>query len=56
MVKQEFGDWLRDRPEFDYIVDAANIAYYGQNFETGKFSYRQVCFFLKYILRSFTLH
>jgi len=37
-----FADWLRDRDEYEYIVDAANVAYFNQNFETGRFSYKQV--------------
>ena len=28
--------------EFKYIIDGANVAYYHQNFEGGKFSYRQI--------------
>eukprot|EP00597_Dinobryon_sp_UTEXLB2267_P008096 CAMPEP_0170085454 /NCGR_PEP_ID=MMETSP0019_2-20121128/20323_1 /TAXON_ID=98059 /ORGANISM="Dinobryon sp., Strain UTEXLB2267" /LENGTH=619 /DNA_ID=CAMNT_0010301903 /DNA_START=397 /DNA_END=2256 /DNA_ORIENTATION=- len=39
---KEFGDWLRSQQEFDYIVDGANVAYFHQNFESGKFSFRQI--------------
>jgi len=38
----EFEEWLKERPEYEYIVDAANVAYNNQNFETGKFSYQQI--------------
>lgn len=37
-----FGDWLKTQTEFKYIIDGANVAYNHQNFENGKFSYRQV--------------
>lgn len=39
---QAFGDWLKTQTEFKYIIDGANVAYNHQNFENGKFSYRQV--------------
>lgn len=38
----EFEEWLKERPEYEYIVDAANVAYNNQNFESGKFSYQQI--------------
>ena len=28
--------------EFDFVVDAANVAYFGQNSADGKFSFRQI--------------
>ena len=41
-----FGDWLdtkaKEGIEFMYIVDGANVAYHRQNFEGGKFNFRQV--------------
>jgi len=42
-----FADWLsasqRERGgEFVYIVDGANVAYHKQNFDEGKFSFRQI--------------
>jgi hypothetical protein len=37
-----FDTWLRFQEEFTYIVDAANIAYYKQNFDEGKFTFSQV--------------
>ena len=39
---QAFSDWLQEQEEFVYIVDGANVAYNKQNFENGKFSYRQI--------------
>ena len=39
---QAFSDWLNEQEEFVYIVDGANVAYNKQNFENGKFSYRQI--------------
>lgn len=39
---QDFGDWLRAREEFEYIVDGANVAYNSQNFGKGMFSFKQV--------------
>lgn len=38
---QDFIGILR-RGQFDYIVDAANVAYNRQNFVGGKFSFKQV--------------
>jgi len=42
-----FEGWLADKVKRDgkhptYIVDGANVAYHRQNFENGKFSYRQI--------------
>eukprot|EP01035_Chromulina_nebulosa_P018670 gene18670-24417_t len=39
---QNFSDWLSDREDFTYIVDGANVAYSHQNFNAGKFSYKQI--------------
>ena len=39
---KEFESWLTQNKEYKYIVDAANCAYLRQNFEKGKFSYRQI--------------
>ena len=39
---QAFSDWLQEQEEFVYIVDGANVAYNKQNFDNGKFSYRQI--------------
>ena len=39
---QAFDNWLKERDEFVHIVDGANVAYARQNFQTGKFSYRQI--------------
>ena len=33
---------MKNRDEFKYIVDGANVAYHHQNFTEGKFSYRQI--------------
>ena len=44
----QFGEWMARRrqesggEEFAYIVDGANVAYHKQNFEGGKFSFRQI--------------
>ena len=38
----QFDEWLSSREEFVHIVDAANVAYNRQNFENGRFSYRQI--------------
>lgn len=42
----KFADWLdsREGKPFTAIVDGANVAYYGQNFEQGKFNYHQIQF------------
>jgi pentatricopeptide repeat protein len=41
-----FGEWLDNKAEqgvqYSYIVDGANVAYHRQNFDGGKFSFRQV--------------
>jgi hypothetical protein len=39
---QAYGDWLKIQNEFKYIVDGANVAYSHQNFESGRFSYKQI--------------
>ena len=39
---EEFDEWLQNREEYDFIVDAANVAYFNQNFESGRFNYQQV--------------
>lgn len=39
---EQFCEWLRVQPPFDYVLDGPNIAYFGQNFEGGGFSYRQI--------------
>ena len=33
---------MKEQKEFKYIVDGANVAYHHQNFDGGKFSYRQI--------------
>ena len=38
----DFDTWLSDRPEYDFIVDGANVAYFNQNFDCGKFTFRQI--------------
>ena len=42
MHVQAYGEWLKLQHEFKYIIDGANVAYNHQNFEEGKFSYRQI--------------
>lgn len=44
---QAFGDWLKERPEFKYIVDGANVAYTRQNYDAGKFCYEQIDLIVK---------
>jgi hypothetical protein len=39
---EDFEKWLKAREEFDFVVDGANIAYFNQNFASGKFSFKQV--------------
>ena len=36
-----FGEWVGAR-EYRYIIDGANVAYRGQNFEGGRFSFTQL--------------
>jgi len=42
----KFADWLDNRKgdPFTAIIDGANVAYYGQNFQAGKFNYHQIKF------------
>jgi Zc3h12a-like Ribonuclease NYN domain len=42
LLVQAYGEWLKLQHEFKYIIDGANVAYNHQNFEEGKFSYRQI--------------
>ena len=37
-----FAQWLNQHGPFGIIIDAANVAFYGQNFETGGFSFPQI--------------
>ena len=39
---KEFGVFLRENGPFDYVIDAANVAYQNQNFNEGRFNYEQV--------------
>jgi len=50
---QSFSDWLDSREEYVYIVDAANVAYTRQNFENGRFSFRQVELVVKELQRMY---
>ena len=34
--------FLRENGPFDYVIDAANVAYQNQNFNEGRFNYEQV--------------
>lgn len=43
-ILQEFGGFLRQKEQYDYIIDAANVAYQNQNYKDGKFKYEQVSF------------
>jgi hypothetical protein len=35
-------DRIQKLPPFDYVIDGANVAYRGQNFEGGGFSFDQI--------------
>ena len=37
-----FKGWLEEHGPFGVVVDAANVAFYGQNFESGGFSFGQI--------------
>lgn len=39
---QSFLQWLQEHGPFDIVVDAANVAFYGQNFESGGFNFSQI--------------
>eukprot|EP00887_Chlorella_sp_A99_P004138 scaffold23.g4138.t1 len=39
---QSFMDWLGRHGPFGAVVDGANVALYGQNFETGGFTFGQI--------------
>eukprot|EP00586_Coscinodiscus_wailesii_P006062 CAMPEP_0172489592 /NCGR_PEP_ID=MMETSP1066-20121228/19702_1 /TAXON_ID=671091 /ORGANISM="Coscinodiscus wailesii, Strain CCMP2513" /LENGTH=932 /DNA_ID=CAMNT_0013257569 /DNA_START=581 /DNA_END=3379 /DNA_ORIENTATION=+ len=48
----KFANWLDTRNDpndepFTAIVDGANVAYFGQNFDQGKFNYHQINFLVK---------
>jgi len=38
----QFISWLEENGPFGVIIDAANVAFYGQNFESGGFSFYQI--------------
>jgi len=37
-----FVEWLEQHGPFGAVIDAANVAFYGQNFDSGGFSFAQV--------------
>ena len=39
---QRYREWLRVRPPFQYVIDGPNVAYFGQNYEAGRFQYAQI--------------
>lgn len=45
---QDFSNWLSERPPFDFVLDGPNIAYFGQNFQGGRFQYAQIQRILDY--------
>jgi hypothetical protein len=47
----EFYRWLdrRKGPPFTILVDGANVGYYHQNFEDGRFSYHQIKFVVDFL-------
>ena len=49
---QNFANWLNNQKEFTYIVDGANVAYNRQNFDNGKFNYKQIELVVKKLLES----
>lgn len=38
----QFVSWIEKNGPFGVIIDAANVAFYGQNFESGGFSFHQI--------------
>lgn len=44
-----FRAWLDEHGPFGIVVDAANVAYYGQNFESGGFNFRQIEIAVQYL-------
>lgn len=39
---KKFEAWLEEHGPFGAVIDAANVAFYGQNFESGGFSFAQI--------------
>ena len=39
---KKFVSWLEEHGPFGAVIDAANVAFYGQNFESGGFSFAQI--------------
>lgn len=46
-----FQSWLESKGPVDVILDAANIGYFGQNFEGGGFNYAQIQLVVEYYQR-----
>jgi Zc3h12a-like Ribonuclease NYN domain len=48
-----YYNWLdqREGEPFTILVDGANVGYYNQNFEDGRFSYHQIKFVVDYLER-----
>lgn len=44
-----FMDWLDKHGPYGILVDAANVAFYGQNFEAGGFSFPQIQMLVQYL-------
>ncbi len=38
----QFLSWLEEHGPFGAVIDAANVALYGQNFESGGFNFGQI--------------
>ena len=43
--------WLEEHGPFGAVIDGANVALYGQNFENGGFSFPQIQVVLKHVRR-----
>jgi hypothetical protein len=50
---KKFYNWLdqREGRPFTILIDGANVGYYHQNFEDGRFSYQQVLFMVDFLER-----
>ena len=55
---KKFADWLdtREGEPFTAIVDGANVAYYMQSFDKGRFNFHQIKFMVGFCVLNFQLH
>ena len=42
MLNMQYMEWLERHGPFGAVVDGANVALYGQNFEQGGFTFAQI--------------